>query len=103
MADQDTEQIKRPRCHIAPDRNDIEKNKLEEPEGERLRAELETWLEKNKIVGIMMDTPNHEIRIDWANRLPSEIKPILTHWGSIFIINEQENEMESMTLKDLTT
>ena len=40
-------------CHIAPDRNDLERNKHQEPEGERLRAELEEWLYRNDIVGIL--------------------------------------------------
>ena len=72
--------------HIAPDRAEVEANAVNEPEGERLRRELEAWLDKNKILGIFLDTPNHRVEIDWAHRLPPEIRSVLTIWGAISII-----------------
>lgn len=74
-------------CHIAPDRNDIEANKRKEAEGERIRAELEDFLTRNDIVGIMLDTEKHVVRVD-INKLPPHIKPVLTLWGSIFVVDE---------------
>lgn len=74
-----------PLCHVAPDQADIERNKLKEPEGERLRAELTEWLQKNDIVSIRLDTPEHMVSIDIAPRLPPAIKPVLRIWGSIYV------------------
>jgi hypothetical protein len=71
-------------CHIAPNLQDIERNAKEEPLGERLRAELTEWLEKNEIVSVMLDTPEHVVRIDII-KLPPRIKPVLRLWGSIFV------------------
>lgn len=66
---------------IAPKQKDLEVNKLKEPEGERIRAELIDFLERNKICGILMDTPHH-VQIDYGPNLPSEIKNTLSVWGS---------------------
>jgi hypothetical protein len=71
--------------HVAPDENDIERNKSAEPEGERLRAELTEWLRKNGIVSMMLDTPEHCVEVRIAPRLPPRIKPVLTLWGSIYV------------------
>lgn len=75
--------------HIAPDRADIERNKAIEPHGERLRAELEEWLDKNGIVSMRLDTQNHCVSVDIA-KLPPEIKSVLGLWGSIYVQREAE-------------
>jgi len=71
--------------HVPPPKEDIEANRLKEPEGERLRAELTDWLDKNGIVSILMDTEEHQVQIDIAPRLPPRIKNILSRWGSIYV------------------
>jgi len=71
---------------IPPKQEDLEANKLKEPEGERIRAELIDFLERNKICGILMDTPHHHVSIDYGPNLPSEIKNVLGCWGSIYIV-----------------
>jgi hypothetical protein len=70
--------------HIAPNRAAIEHNKLRQPEGERLRAELTDWLEKNNIVSILLDTPRHCVNIQ-TPRLPDNIKNVLSIYGSIYV------------------
>lgn len=70
--------------HTPPDREYIERNKLEEPEGERIRAELEDFIKRNHIVGIFLDTDHHRVHID-IDRLPPRIKSVLTKWGAISI------------------
>lgn len=72
--------------HVAPNAADVEKNKRFEPDGERLRAELNDWLAKNEIVSMMLDTDKHYVRID-INKLPDNIKPVLSIWGSIYVDN----------------
>lgn len=74
-------------CHKAPNQEDIAKNVATEPEGERIRAELVAFLKRNKIVSVLLDTEEHYVHIDIV-KLPPEIKPVLTCWGSIFIRNE---------------
>ena len=69
--------------HSAPPQDVLDDNKLREPEGERIRAELTDFLTRNKIVSIMLDTENHCVDIHSA-KLPSRITPILTYWGSIY-------------------
>jgi hypothetical protein len=78
--------------HEAPPGADIEANKLEEPEGERMRAELEAWLAKNKIVAISLDTEHHIVSIDYAPVLPPRIKSVLTKWGSIYIEDSEDGQ-----------
>lgn len=78
--------------HIPPDPEAIEANKAREPDGERLRAELTEWLDKNSIVGIMMATPNHSIEIRCEPRLPPHIKPVLTVWGSIYVVEPDQTD-----------
>lgn len=75
-------------CHVAPVEADIEQNKKAEPEGERLRYELCEWLKKNKIVSIMLDTPEHVVRVDIV-KLPPRTTSVLTLWGSIRIVDER--------------
>jgi hypothetical protein len=70
--------------HVAPDEEDLKKNIIVEPLGERLRAELTEWLDKNKIVSIFLDTPNHRVMVDIV-KLPPRIKSVLKIWGSIFV------------------
>jgi hypothetical protein len=70
--------------HVAPNPEDIQRNRDIEPEGERLRKELVDWLQKNRIVSIMLDTPAHLVSIDIA-KLPPRIKSALTVWGSIYV------------------
>jgi hypothetical protein len=78
-------------CHVPPDQAAITANMFKEPEGERIRAELVAFLNRNKIVSILLDTENHNVRID-INHLPPEIKSVLTLWGSIFVRNESGGE-----------
>jgi len=75
--------------HAVPNKDDIAKNVVKEPEGERIRAELVDFLVRNKIVSIMLDTEEHCVSVDIV-RLPPEIKPVLTLWGSIYVRNETE-------------
>ena len=75
--------------HVAPDRDSIVQNVSREPEGERIRAELEDFLKRNKIVSILLDTEQHCVSVDIV-KLPPEIKPVLTLWGSIFVRNDEE-------------
>lgn len=77
-----------PNLHHSPDRADIEANKEKEPEGERLRAELEAWITKNGIVGMLMDTAEHIVDMRIV-KLPPRIKPVLTLWGSIYVRDDQ--------------
>ena len=70
----------------APKQEDIEANKEKEPEGERIRAELVDFLERNKICGILMDTPHHHVSIDYGPNLPAERKNVLSLWGSVYIV-----------------
>ncbi len=75
--------------HIAPDRVALEANKKHEPLGEQIRGELEALLNKYQIVSILLDTDEHQVSIDSA-KLPPNIKPVLTHWGSIYVKDEAE-------------
>jgi hypothetical protein len=70
--------------HTAPDRDAITENVANEPEGERIRAELEDFLKRNNIVAITLDTDEHVIEIDIV-KLPSRTKSVLTKWGAIRI------------------
>ncbi len=63
----------------------VELNKVVEPEGERLRAELTEWLKKNKIVSAIIETKEHFITIDIGSCLPDQMKSVLTVHGSIYI------------------
>ena len=82
-------------CHIVPDRNGIKANERKEPEGERIRAELEDFLTRNKIVSINLDTEKHCVQID-SVKLPPSIRPVLTCWGSIYVHCDSENYDESV-------
>lgn len=73
--------------HVAPDKDAIAKNAVKEPDGERIRAELEDFLTRNKIISIFLDTEHHLVDIQ-IDKLPPEMKPVLTLWGSIFIRND---------------
>ena len=78
-------------CYAAPDKEACAKNAKMEPEGERIRGELIDFLARNKIVSILLDTDEHIVSIDiaWPKvKLPLEIKPVLTLWGSIFVRND---------------
>ncbi|MDE2100617.1 MAG: hypothetical protein KGL39_25460 [Patescibacteria group bacterium] len=70
--------------HTPPDRQAIEANRQKEPEGERIRAELEKFISRNGIVSVLLDTDKHEVRID-IRRLPSRIKNVLSLYGSIYV------------------
>lgn len=79
--------------HTAPDRDAIEANKLKEPEGERIRKELEAFLRRNKISGIFLDTDEHTVRVEIA-KLPDRIKPVLTQWGSVYVKDDRRPKMQ---------
>jgi len=81
--------ISRRDIHVVPNQDDINMNLPLEPEGEHIRAELVDFLTRNKIVNIVLDTEKHCVNIDII-RLPPEIKPVLTSWGSIYVCNEME-------------
>lgn len=74
--------------HQAPSEQYCQENESQEPEGERLRGELIEWLKRNRIVAISLDTPEHIVDIQSAPRLPPCIKPVLTKWGSIYVVDE---------------
>lgn len=74
--------------HQKPDRAFIEVNKADEPEGERLRAELEAWLDKNEIVSIYLDTDRHIVEVQSA-KLPPRIKDVLSKFGSIYVVDKR--------------
>lgn len=76
-------------CHVAPDRDDLERNAVAQPEGERIRRELEEFITQNKIVGLMIDTQEHSVRIDMG-KLPNRIKCVLSIWGSIYVRDDAE-------------
>lgn len=76
-------------CHESPDRSYIEKNKEVEPEGERIRAEMEDFIFRNKISGMYLDTDKHTVDIQIA-KLPPRIMSVLTKWGSIYVVDERE-------------
>ena len=80
-------------CHIAPDQTDIASNRTKEPEGERLRQELTEWLEKNGVVSMLLDTPNHAVTVD-IRKLPRRIKHVLTVWGSLYTIDRATETSE---------
>jgi len=68
--------------HTPPNRADIEANKLKEPEGERIRKEFESFLRRNKIVAMLLDTEHHSIEIN-IDKLPPRSKQVLSIWGAI--------------------
>jgi hypothetical protein len=74
--------------HVAPDKEAIAKNAAKEPEGERIRAELIDFINRNKIVNLFLDTDEHVVTIDIV-RLPPRIKPVLTIWGAIYVRDGQ--------------
>lgn len=65
-------------------REAIEINKSREPLGEQIRTELLDWIKRYGIVTVSLDTEEHSVTIDIAH-LPPEIKPVLTHYGSIYV------------------
>lgn len=75
--------------HVPPDVESCQQNAVKEPQGERLRNELEAWLIDNKIVGILMDTKDHFVSIDCAPKLPPNTRPVLTHWGAIRVETDE--------------
>jgi hypothetical protein len=79
--------------HTAPDRKDIEANKLKEPEGELIRAALERFVKRHKIVAMMIDTEHHSIEIN-IDRLPPRSKQVLSIWGAIRVIDERRPRMQ---------
>lgn len=68
-------------------RKAINKNWSREPLGEQLRAGLIEWITRNGIVSISLDTEEHHVYIS-SIKLPPEIKPVLTHYGSIYVLNQ---------------
>lgn len=59
-------------------------------EPQKCACTLISFLERNKIVGVLLDTEQHRISIDIL-KLPPEIKPVLTLWGSIYVRNEPDS------------
>lgn len=76
--------------HVVPDKDDIERNKSVEPLGEKIRSELIDWINRHGIVTMMLDTDEHCVSLDIVS-LPPNIKPVLTHWGSIYVRDEPES------------
>lgn len=77
--------------HEAPDEAYIEKNKKREPEGERIRAELIEFLERNKIGSIYLDTDKLTVDVQSA-KLPPKIKEVLSKCGSIYVVDDSPDE-----------
>ena len=84
--------------HTAPDRETIKQNRFTEPEGERIRAELEDFLKRNKIVSILLDTDEHVVDIQIV-KLPKHIEPVLTIWGSVYV----QDDYAKMEMADETS
>jgi hypothetical protein len=80
--------------HVKPDEAAIERNKAVEPEGERLRAELTAWLEKNEVVSVFLDTTEHLVDIQIA-KLPPRMKNVLSTWGSIYVKDEPASDYDA--------
>jgi hypothetical protein len=81
--------------HTAPDRASIEANKLKEPEGERIRAALERFLRRHKIVAMLIDTEHHSIEIN-IDKLPPRSKSVLSIWGAIQVEVVRRPKMRSV-------
>lgn len=78
--------------HTPPDEEAISKNAKREPEGERIRRELIEFLERNKIVGILLGTTHHTVEIN-IDKLPSKLKNVLTKWGAISVVDDSPDEL----------
>lgn len=74
--------------HTPPNEAAILKNQQREPEGERIRKELIEFLERNKIVGIFLDTAHHTIEVN-IDKLPPKLKTVLTNWGAISVVDDE--------------
>lgn len=72
--------------HTPPDEGYIEQNELYEPEGERIRKELIEFLERNKIVGILLDTASHTVEVN-IGMLPPKLKTVLSKYGAISVVD----------------
>lgn len=73
--------------HTPPDEEYIKRNALKEPEGERIRKELIEFLERNKIVGILLDTATHTVEVN-VGKLPDRLKTVLTKYGAISVVDD---------------
>lgn len=73
--------------HTPPDQDYIKRNATREPEGERIRKELIDFLERNKIVGIMLDTATHTVEVN-IGKLPPKLKTVLSKYGAISVVDE---------------
>lgn len=85
--------------HTPPDEAYIEKNKKREPEGERIRAELIEFLTRNKIVSLFLDTAHHTIEVN-IDHLPPKLKTVLTKYGSISVVDESPDVVETWAQPD---
>lgn len=75
--------------HVPPDEGAIERNRIVEPSGERLRSELTEWLDANMVVSMLLDTRDHLVDIRSA-KLPPRIRPVLKLWGSIYVTDNSK-------------
>lgn len=48
------------------------------------------WLYRHSIVGISLDTAEHTVDIQCA-KLPPRMKPVLTKWGSVYVVDERKD------------
>jgi hypothetical protein len=70
-----------------PPQHELDANRENEPEGEHLRTVLTTWLEHRNIGSMYLDTQHHRVDIQ-IDVLPPRIKPVLTKWGSIYVVDK---------------
>lgn len=79
---------------MAPDMDAVRKNADFEPEGERIRAELHDFLERNKICGMLLDTPHHHVNIQFGPNLPNKVKSVLSKYGGIYVVESSDVKWE---------
>lgn len=82
--------------HTVPDEAAVKANEAKEPEGERIRRELIDFLTRNKVAGIMLDTPLHMVEVRSAT-LPPKIKNVLSSWGSIYVVDDSPDVPSTWT------
>lgn len=86
--------------HTPPDEEYIKKNAVREPEGERIRKELIEFLERNKIVGIMLDTATHTVEVN-IGKLPPRLKTVLSKYGAIYVVDDTVDPVEDWKPGDI--
>jgi hypothetical protein len=78
-----------------PPKDGIEENRLKEPEGERIRAELTAFLERNRICSAIIETRHHLVKIDFGPNLPQETRSRLSYHGGLHVVVSDDIEWQS--------